>query len=57
MQVPAEEGLDGTKYVMSYDVEFIYDGQTYEATEYLVPSSGEDKTSVKDKLDAFKENC
>ena len=57
MQVPAEEGLDGTKYVMSYDVEFIYDGQTYEATEYLVPSSGEDKTSVKDKLDAFKKTA
>ncbi len=57
IQVPAEEGLDGSKYVISYDVEFIYDGQTYEATEYLVPSSGENKTSVSDKLAAFKKTA
>jgi len=57
IQVPAEEGLDGSKYVISYDVEFIYDGQTYEATEYLVPSSGENKTSVSDKLASFKKTA
>ena len=57
IQVPAEEGLDGTKYVISYDVEFIYDGQTYEATEYLVPSTGEDKDTVSDKLAAFKKTA
>jgi len=57
IQVPAEEGLDASKYVMSYDVEFIYDGQTYEATEYLVPSSGENKTTVSDKLAAFKKTA
>lgn len=54
IQVPAEEGLDGSKYVMSYDVEFIYDGQTYEVTEYLVPEGKEDKNTVKEKLEAFK---
>ena len=51
IQVPSEEGLDTSKYVMSYDVEFVYDGQTYEATEYL-KSSGKDK--VDQKLAAFK---
>lgn len=51
IQVPSEEGLDTSKYVISYDVEFVYDGQTYEATEYL-KSSGKDK--VDDKLAAFK---
>ena len=51
IQVPSEEGLDTSKYVMSYDVEFVYDGQTYEATEYL-KSSGKDK--VDQKLVAFK---
>lgn len=53
IQVPSEEGLDTSKYVMSYDVEFVYDGQTYEATEYL-KSSGKDK--VDQKLAAFKKN-
>lgn len=51
IQVPSEEGLDTSKYVMSYDVEFVYDGQTYEATEYL-KSSGKDK--VDEKLAEFK---
>ena len=51
IQVPSEEGLDTSKYVMSYDVEFVYDGQTYETTEYL-RSSGKDK--VDQKLAAFK---
>ena len=51
IQVPSEEGLDTSKYVMSYDVEFVYDGQTYETTEYL-KSSGKDK--VDQKLAAFK---
>lgn len=54
IQVPAEEGLDTSKYVMSYDVEFVYDGQTYEATEYL-KSSG--KESVSDKLAEFKKTA
>jgi len=40
IQVPSEEGLDTSKYRMAYDVEFIYDGQTYEATEFLVPDGG-----------------
>ena len=51
IQVPSEEGLDTSKYVMSYDVEFVYDGQTYETTEYL-KSSGKDK--VDQKLATFK---
>lgn len=51
IQVPSEEGLDTSKYVMSYDVEFVYDGQTYEATEYL-KSAGKDK--VDEKLAEFK---
>lgn len=51
MLVPSEEGLDTSKYLISYDVEFIYDGQTYESTEYL-KSTG--KNTVKDKLDEFK---
>ena len=51
IQVPSYEGLDTSKYTISYDVEFIYDGQTYEATEFF-KSSGKD--SVKDKLSAFK---
>ena len=51
IQVPSEDGLDTSKYVMSYDVEFVYDGQTYETTEYL-KSSGKDK--VDQKLAAFK---
>ena len=50
IQVPSEEGLDTSKYVMSYDVEFVYDGQTYEATEYL-KSAGKD--NVGDKLSTF----
>ena len=54
IQVPAEEGLDTSKYVMSYDVEFVYDGQTYEATEYL-KSSGKD--SVSDKIAEFKKTA
>ena len=54
IQVPSEEGLDTSKYVMSYDVEFVYDGQTYEATEYL-KSSGKDK--VDEKLAAFKKTA
>lgn len=54
IQVPAEEGLDTSKYVMSYDVEFVYDGQTYEVTEYL-KSSGKD--SVSDKLAEFKKTA
>lgn len=54
IQVPSEEGLDTSKYVMSYDVEFVYDGQTYEATEYL-KSSG--KETVSDKLAEFKKTA
>ena len=54
IQVPSEEGLDTSKYVMSYDVEFVYDGQTYETTEYL-KSSGKDK--VDQKLAAFKKTA
>lgn len=57
IQVPAEEGLDGSQYVMSYDVEFIYDGQTYEATEYLVPEGKDDKDTVDEKLEAFKKDA
>ena len=57
IQVPAEEGLDGSQYVMSYDVEFIYDGQTYEATEYLVPEGKDDKDTVDEKLEAFKKEA
>ena len=33
--VPSEEKLDTQKYRMVYDVQFVYDGQTYEGTEYL----------------------
>lgn len=51
IQIPAEEGLDTNKYLISYDVEFIYDGQTYESTEYL-KSTGKD--DVKSKLEVFE---
>lgn len=51
INVPAEEGLDGTKYVISYDVEFIYDGQSYEATEYLKSTN---KNTVPEKLAEFQ---
>lgn len=46
LNVPAIEGLDTEKYKVSYDVEFIYDGQTYEVTEYLA-STGETETAKK----------
>lgn len=46
LNVPAIEGLDTEKYKVSYDVEFIYDGQTYEVTEYLA-STGETDTAKK----------
>lgn len=39
---------------MSYDVEFVYDGQTYEATEYL-KSSGKD--TVSEKLAEFRKTA
>lgn len=51
IQIPSIEGLDTSKYSVAYDVEFIYDGQTYEATEYL-KSAGKDK--IEDKLEEFK---
>ena len=46
LNIPAIEGLDPEKYKVSYDVEFIYDGQTYEVTEYLA-STGETETAKK----------
>lgn len=46
LNIPAVEGLDPEKYKVSYDVEFIYDGQTYEVTEYLA-STGETETAKK----------
>ena len=46
LNVPAIQGLDTEKYKVSYDVEFIYDGQTYEVTEYLA-STGETETAKK----------
>ena len=51
LTVPAIEGLDTSKYKVSYDVEFIYDGQTYEVTEYLA-STGETETDK--KVDKFE---
>lgn len=54
IQVPSEEGLDTSKYVVSYDVEFVYDGQTYEATEYL-KSSGKDTVTA--KLNEFRKKA
>lgn len=50
IQVPSKEGKSENE-VMSYDVEFIYNGQTYEATEYL-KSTGKDTVSA--KLDEFQ---
>ena len=46
LTIPSIEGLDSSKYKVSYDVEFIYDGQTYEVTEYLA-STGKTKTDEK----------
>lgn len=48
IQVPSRQGNDGTRFVISYDVEFIYDGQTYEAAEfgdnsYVIENAGERK--------------
>ncbi len=54
IQIPSEEGLDTSKYKMAYDIEFLYDGQTYEATEYL-KSTGKD--TVSDKLAEFKKTA
>lgn len=54
INVPATEGLDGAKYVVSYDVEFIYDGQTYEATEYLKSTN---KNTVSEKLAEFQKTA
>ena len=51
IQVPAEQGLDSKKYRMSYDIEFVYDGQEYEATE-LLKSTGKD--TVPEKVAEFK---
>ena len=59
IQVPSEEGLDTSKYRMTYDVEFVYDGQTYEATEFLVEqgkakATGNNKQDIlRNKLNAF----
>ena len=50
--MPSEEKIDPNKYRVAYDVEFVYDGQTYEATEYLKSATG--KTSKTDKTAAFK---
>ncbi len=38
IQVPSVEGKE-SGVIYSYDVEFIYDGQTYETTDYLIPTS------------------
>ena len=46
LNVPSIQGLDTKKYKVSYDVEFLYDGQTYEVTEYLA-STGEKNTAKK----------
>ena len=54
IQVPSKEGLDTSKYIISYDVEFVYDGQTYEATEYLKSTN---KDTVAEKLDEFKKTA
>lgn len=51
IQIPSKEGLDTSKYSVAYDVEFIYDGQTYEATEYFKSAN---KDSISDKLEEFK---
>ena len=51
IQVPAEQGLDTSKYKIAYDVEFVYDGQTYEATEFL-KSTGKD--DIAGKVAEFK---
>ncbi len=51
--LPSIEGLDTSNYAVSYDVEFIYDGQTYEATEFL-KSAGDDVTEIEDKIGKFK---
>lgn len=50
IQVPSKEGKSEDE-IISYDVEFIYDGQTYEATEYL-KSAGDG--SVSDRVDEFQ---
>lgn len=51
IQIPSKEGLDTSRYSVAYDVEFIYDGQTYEATEYFKSAN---KDSIADKLEEFK---
>lgn len=56
IQVPSAEGKE-KGIIYSYDVEFIYDGQTYETTEYMKPlaKAGEwDDDTVESKLAAFK---
>ena len=58
IQIPSEQGLDTSKYRIAYDVEFVYDGQTYEATEFLVTENEQitaetKKELVEKKLDEF----
>ncbi len=54
IQVPSVEGNDGTKIFYAYDVEFIYDGQNYEATEFL-KSTGKD--TLEEKLEEFQKTA
>ena len=50
IQIPSEQGLDTSKYRMAYDVEFVYDGQTYEATEFLVTENEQITAETKKEL-------
>ena len=50
LKIPSVENKTENQ-VVSYDIEFIYDGQKYETVEYLV-STGKD--NVKDKLAEFQ---
>ena len=54
IQVPSVEGNDGSKYFYAYDVEFIYDGQNYEATEFLKSTN---KNTLEEKIEAFQKNA
>ena len=46
LKIPSVENKTENQ-IVSYDIEFIYDGQTYETVEYLVSS---EKDSIEDKL-------
>lgn len=50
LKIPSVEDKTENQ-VVSYDIEFIYDGQTYETVEYLVST---EKDNIEDKLAEFQ---